>query len=69
MFLLRDNYSFNIYMLILIDHQLCVMVLGPNNKIMKTVRQKQLWPHAAYDLVGGDCGKIKTTTTCKLTHK
>lgn len=55
MFILRDNYSFKIYMLILIDHQLCVMVLGPENKIMKTVRQKQLWPHAAYDLeVGGD---------------
>ena len=36
MSILRDNYSFNIYMLMLIDHQLCVIVLGPKNKIMKT---------------------------------
>ena len=46
---LRDNYSFNIH--ILIDHQPCVMVLDPENKIMKTDK-KSSRPHAAYDLVG-----------------
>lgn len=53
---IRENYSLNIYLPITNDVILITM-LDPWKTIMKKVRPKDLWSHAAYNLMGEFYGR------------